>query len=121
MATSAFTTPELDGKQQEPVSNPKFQAPSTEADPGSQPQTASNYGPNNEELEKNEPEIVSALRDLIYNYRREGIVSRRQEIRRIRQARLFWAGLQYNFFSSSDMSWHLPFELTPMVDAAQFE
>jgi hypothetical protein len=79
------------------------------------------YGPNNEELEEQEPELVAALRDLIYNYRREGIVSRRHEIRRIRQARLFWQGLQYNFFSSSDMSWHLPYQMSPLDEAAQFE
>jgi hypothetical protein len=79
------------------------------------------YRPNNEELEEREPEVVAALRDLIYNYRREGIVSRRHEIRRIRQARLFWQGLQYNFFSSSDMSWHLPYQMSPLDEAAQFE
>jgi hypothetical protein len=37
---------------------------------------------------------VHALRDLVRQYREEGIVARRHEIRRIRQARLLWQGLQ---------------------------
>src|SRR5712692_9292718 len=46
------------------------------------------FGPNNEQLEKFKPEVIAALRNLILEYRTEGIVSRRHEIRRIRQARL---------------------------------
>jgi hypothetical protein len=91
-----------------------------EREASSEPQRTG-YGPNHEELEEREPEVVAALRNLIYDYRREGIVSRRHEIRRIRQARLFWQGLQYNFFSSSDMSWHLPYQMAPLDEAAQFE
>src|SRR5260370_22496202 len=52
-------------------------------------------GPNNERLEDVKPELVHALRELVRQYRQEGIVARRHEIRRIRQARLFWQGLQY--------------------------
>ena len=47
-------------------------------------------GPNNERLEDAKPHVVNALRDLVLQYRQEGIVARRHEIRRIRQARLFW-------------------------------
>ena len=46
-------------------------------------------GPNNERLEDLKPDLVNALRELVRQYRQEGIVARRHEIRRIRQARLF--------------------------------
>ena len=67
-------------------------------------------GPNNERLEDVKPELVHALRELVRQYRQEGIVARRHEIRRIRQARLFWQGLQYAWWNPNDMNWHLPFE-----------
>jgi hypothetical protein len=67
-------------------------------------------GPNNERLEDAKPDVVNALRDLVLQYRQEGVVARRHEIRRIRQARLFWQGLQYAWWNPSDMNWHLPFE-----------
>jgi hypothetical protein len=67
-------------------------------------------GPNNERLEDAKPEVVNALRELVRQYRQEGIVARRHEIRRIRQARLFWQGLQYAWWNPNDMNWHLPYE-----------
>jgi hypothetical protein len=67
-------------------------------------------GPNNERLEDLKPELVNALRELVRQYRQEGIVARRNEIRRIRQARLFWQGLQYAWWNPSDMTWHMPYE-----------
>ena len=67
-------------------------------------------GPNNERLEDIKPELVNALRELVRQYRQEGIVARRNEIRRIRQARLFWQGLQYAWWNPNDMNWHLPYE-----------
>ena len=67
-------------------------------------------GPNNERLEDLKPKLVHALRELVRQYREEGIVARRHEIRRIRQARLFWQGLQYAWWNPNDMNWHLPFE-----------
>jgi len=67
-------------------------------------------GPNNERLEDAKPELVNALRELVRQYRQEGIVARRHEIRRIRQARLFWQGLQYAWWNPNDMNWHLPYE-----------
>ena len=67
-------------------------------------------GPNNERLEDLKPELVNALRELVRQYRQEGIVARRHEIRRIRQARLFWQGLQYAWWNPNDMNWHLPYE-----------
>jgi len=71
---------------------------------------APDLGPNNERLEELKPSLVNALRDLVRQYRQEGIVARRHEIRRIRQARLFWQGLQYGWWNPNDMNWHLPFE-----------
>ena len=67
-------------------------------------------GPNNERLEDAKPELVHTLRELVRQYRQEGVVARRHEIRRIRQARLFWQGLQYAWWNPNDMNWHLPFE-----------
>src|ERR1700726_1096901 len=67
-------------------------------------------GPNNERLEDLKPKLVHALRELVLQYREEGITARRHEIRRIRQARLFWQGLQYAWWNPNDMNWHLPFE-----------
>ncbi len=67
-------------------------------------------GPHMERLEDEYPQLVNALRDLVLQYRQEGVVARRHEIRRIRQARLFWQGLQYAWWNSNDMNWHLPYE-----------
>ncbi len=67
-------------------------------------------GPNFEKLEEERPELVNALRELVRQYRVEGVSARMHEIRRIRQARLFWQGLQYAWWNPNDMNWHLPFE-----------
>ncbi len=67
-------------------------------------------GPNNERLEDVNPKLVNALRELVRQYREEGVVARRNEIRRIRQARLFWQGQQYAWWNPNDMNWHLPYE-----------
>ena len=74
------------------------------------PDLYAGYGPNNERLEDAKPHLVNALRELVRQYREEGVVARRHEIRRIRQARLFWQGLQYAWWNPNDMNWHLPFE-----------
>jgi hypothetical protein len=78
-------------------------------------------GPNNERLEDLRPDLVNALRDLVVQYREEGIVARRHEIRRIRQARLFWQGLQYAWWNPQDMTWHLPYESKMYDDSAAAE
>ena len=67
-------------------------------------------GPNFERLEEERPELVNALRELVRQYRMEGVAARRHEIRRIRQARLFWQGMQYAWWNPNDMNWHLPYE-----------
>jgi hypothetical protein len=78
-------------------------------------------GPNNERLEELRPDLVNALRELVVQYREEGIVARRHEIRRIRQARLFWQGLQYAWWNPQDMTWHLPYESKTNGDSAAAE
>jgi hypothetical protein len=78
-------------------------------------------GPNNEKLEDLRPDLVNALRELVLEYRMEGIVARRHEIRRIRQARLFWQGLQYAWWNPQDMTWHLPYESKMYDDSAAAE
>ena len=75
-------------------------------------------GPNNERLEQAAPRLVNALRELVVQFRQEGIVARRHEIRRIRQARLFWQGLQYAWWNPQDMNWHLPWEAKVYDDSA---
>ncbi len=86
-----------------------FRQDSGQAGANSEPQPV-DLGPNNERLEDLKPKLVHALRELVRQYREEGIVARRHEIRRIRQARLFWQGLQYAWWNPNDMNWHLPFE-----------
>ena len=49
------------------------------------------------------------------------MVARRHEIRRIRQARLFWQGLQYAWWNPQDMTWHLPYESKIYDDSAAAE
>jgi len=67
-------------------------------------------GPNNERLEKAMPEVVQALKQLVLDFRMEGIVGRRHEIRKIKQARLFWQGLQYLYgWDADNMEWRMPF------------
>src|SRR5580704_12097978 len=78
-------------------------------------------GPNNERLGELRPDLVNALRGLEVQYREEGIVARRHEIRRIRQARLFWQGLQYAWWNPQDMTWHLPYESKIYDDSAAAE
>ena len=65
--------------------------------------------------------LVNALRELVVKFREEGIVARRHEIRRIRQARLFWQGLQYAFWNPQDMNWHLPWEAKIYDDSSLAE
>src|SRR5580704_12568571 len=81
------------------------------------PQTQAR-GPNNERLEQTAARLVNALRELVVQFRQEGIVARRHEIRRIRQARLFWQGLQYAWWNPQDMNWHLPWEAKIYDDSA---
>jgi hypothetical protein len=65
------------------------------------------FGPNNEQLPDR---LQEALRRLVFQFSTESELSRRQEIRRIKQAHQFWRGLQYLWWSERDQNWHLPFE-----------
>jgi hypothetical protein len=78
-------------------------------------------GANNERLEELRPDLVNALRELVVQYREEGMVARRHEIRRIRQARLFWQGLQYAWWNPKEMTWNLPYESKLYDDSAAAE
>ena len=76
--------------------------------PGSQTTIPSNpYGPNNEQLPE---KLEGALRRLVYQFSFESEGTRRQEVRRIKQAHQFWRGLQYLWWNERDQNWHLPFE-----------
>jgi hypothetical protein len=96
------------------VAAPSLAAPDFARSPNSPLEAAAtqplDLGPNNELLEDVKPKLVHALRELVRQYREEGVVARRNEIRRIRQARLFWQGLQYAWWNPNDMNWHLPYE-----------
>jgi len=65
------------------------------------------YGANNEQLPER---MQEALRRLVFQFSTESELSRRQEIRRIKQAHQFWRGLQYLWWDERDQNWHLPFE-----------
>lgn len=79
------------------------------------------YGPNNMYLAEKAPEIVEALRTMVTDYRAEGLVARRHEIRRIRQARMFFQGLQYAYFDNDKDMWVVPFSSTAFDDKDEEE
>jgi hypothetical protein len=78
---------------------------------------ANSFGPNNEQLPER---LQEALRRLVFQFSTESELSRRQEIRRIKQAHQFWRGLQYLWWSERDQNWHLPFE-QKLSDGATIE
>ena len=75
------------------------------------------YGPNNEQLPER---LQEGLRRLVSQFALESEPTRRQEIRRIKQAHQFWRGLQYLWWSEWDQNWHLPFE-QKLVDNSAVE
>jgi hypothetical protein len=81
------------------------------------PSTAgtNSYGLNNEQLPDR---LQEALRRLVFQFSTESELSRRQEIRRIKQAHQFWRGLQYLWWSERDQNWHLPFEQKLVNDSS---
>jgi hypothetical protein len=80
-------------------------------------QTTSPFGANNEQLPDR---LQEALRRIVAQFSTESELSRRQEIRRIKQAHQFWRGLQYLWWSERDQNWHLPFE-QKLVDNSSIE
>ncbi len=107
----------LDGNSPQPPANLQQAL----AQLGLGPNPSHPFGVNNERLEELRPDLVNALRQLEVEYRQEGMVARRHEIRRIRQARLFWQGLQYAWWNPQDMTWHLPYESNSFDDSAAAE
>src|ERR1700723_1061567 len=78
---------------------------------------ANAFGVNNEQLPE---KLQEALRRLVYQFSTESESTRRQEVRRIKQAHQFWRGLQYLWWSEQDQNWHLPFE-QKMTDGSSIE
>jgi hypothetical protein len=60
------------------------------------------------------------LRRLVYQFSTESESTRRQEVRRIKQAHQFWRGLQYLWWNERDQNWHLPFE-QKLADGSSIE
>ena len=79
--------------------------------------TANLFGVNNEQLPE---KLQEALRRLVFQFSTESESTRRQEVRRIKQAHQFWRGLQYLWWSEQDQNWHLPFE-QKMTDGSSIE
>src|SRR5580693_2420116 len=79
----------------------------TGAGGGSGDGAAQPYGANNENLPER---LQEGLRRLVAQFSTESESTRRQEIRRIKQAHQFWRGLQYLWWNERDQNWHLPFE-----------
>ena len=79
--------------------------------------SSSPFGVNNEHLPER---LQDALRRLVLQFGTESESSRRQEIRRIKQAHQFWRGLQYLWWSERDQNWHLPFE-QKLTDGSSIE
>ena len=79
--------------------------------------SANAYGANNEQLPDR---LQEALRRLVLQFSVESESTRRQEVRRIKQAHQFWRGLQYLWWSEQDQNWHLPFE-QKMTDGSTIE
>jgi hypothetical protein len=79
----------------------------TAVGPAAAPDSAHPYGANNENLPDR---LQEALRRLVQQFSTESELSRRTEIRRIKQAHQFWRGLQYLWWSERDQNWYLPFQ-----------
>ena len=103
----------VEGPAQAPRNNPAKAR--IGGDSGNFP-TAS-YGPNNEQLPER---LQEGLRRLVFQFSTESELSRRQEIRRIKQAHQFWRGLQYLWWDERDQNWHLPFE-QKLMDSSSIE
>ncbi|NDQ58034.1 MAG: hypothetical protein GZ088_13260 [Acidipila sp.] len=68
---------------------------------------ATPYGANNEQLPGR---LQSALRSLVEELARENSYARRQEVKKVRQARMFWKGQQYLWWNEQDQNFHTPFQ-----------
>ena len=95
----------LNGQQGAPQAQPSGQNTAQDS-PNAAKQP---FGENNMYLDDQRPDLVEALRSMVVEYRAEGIVARRHEIRRIRQARMFYQGLQYAWYDNDQEMWVVPF------------
>jgi hypothetical protein len=69
--------------------------------------SANPYGANNETLPDR---LQAALRALVDELARENLYARRQEVKKVRQARMFWKGQQYLWWNEQDQNFHTPFQ-----------
>src|SRR5208282_3444680 len=92
-------------------------APANEAESSEGAGAESPLGQNNEQLPER---LQEALRRLVSQFSSESESTRRQEIRRIKQAHQFWRGLQYLWWNERDQNWHLPFE-QKMTESSSLE
>src|ERR1700733_7188950 len=95
-----------------PAANPAI-VPAEGPAPSAQSPTP--YGLDNEQLPDR---LQEALRRLVFQLSTESESTRRQEVRRIKQAHQFWRGLQYLWWSERDQNWHLPFEQKLMNESS---
>ena len=65
------------------------------------------YGANNENLPGR---LQAAVRALVEELARENTYARRQEVKKVRQARMFWKGQQYLWWNEQDQNFHTPFQ-----------
>src|ERR1700723_1207706 len=90
-----------------PVEGPVPAAVNPRGNAGAANAGQNQFGGNNEQLPER---LQAALRRLVYQFSTESEGTRRQEVRRIKQAHQFWRGLQYLWWNERDQNWHLPFE-----------
>jgi hypothetical protein len=111
LATSLTFTEEARNAMSEGAqAEPGRTAPKEYGDPEKEQQQDPQLKPNMTNLEDVYPDVVKALKDLMVAFRNEGIVARRHQIRKAKQARLFWQGLHYSLgWDADNMDWRMPF------------
>jgi hypothetical protein len=77
-----------------------------------QAQPGPDFGQHNEKLPE---QLRMQLYMLVQQFSAENRWARRQEVRAARQARFFWRGFQYLWWSEKDQNWHLPTEQRPFA------
>ena len=81
------------------------------------PAGSQEFGPNCENLKALRPELVAALHDLVYTFNQEDLHARRDEVKRVREAREFWKGLHYLYWDEETQNWELPFQVASQKPA----
>ncbi|MCI0725039.1 MAG: hypothetical protein L0338_39655 [Acidobacteria bacterium] len=75
------------------------------------PGTTSEFGENFEDLNLKRPDLVNSLLQMVQQFSTEDYHARRDEIKRIREAREFWKGLHYLWWDEENQNWQLPFQV----------